>query len=248
MKFTKSKFLSLSSKRQHKKCAKILRIIYEEIINKKDVTVFLENYNAFLTWMELKPFYKKNFKDISDKYHYHLSSSKIELKEHNLLPSIRTGDSFPKENFKKNAIFLDNIRSAYNVGSIIRTTEAMRSGSIYFSKNTPFIDNNKVKKTAMGAEINVPCIQKEDLTNLPTPIIALDTSNDAISLFDFIFPENFTLILGNEEYGISNNLLKQSTYIVEIPMVGYKNSINVACAYAIATTQINKQQHTQNLI
>jgi tRNA G18 (ribose-2'-O)-methylase SpoU len=60
-------------------------------------------------------------------------------------------------------------------------------------------------------------------------------------LSDFIFPASFTLILGNEEYGISNESLKLADYIVEIPLFGAKNSLNVACAFAIAASQIRRQ-------
>ena len=110
-----------------------------------------------------------------------------------------------------------------------------------FAKKTPFIDNKKVIKTAMGSSAIVSCFQQDTLKDLPKPIIALDTSENAIPLYDFIFPPSFTLVLGNEEYGISDEVLKQVNYILEIPMVGKKNSINVASAYAIAAAQIQRQ-------
>ena len=242
--FTKSKFLKLEPYHQHKKCAELLRLIYDLILEKKESAILFEYYNQFLYWMKIDPFNDTNLKKISDRYHWHLEKGKINLKEHNLLPSLRTGDREAKINFSENAIFLDNIRSAYNVGSILRTTEALRLGKVYFSKKTPFTDNEKVIKTAMGTAPIVPCEIKNDLSGLPQPIIALDTSESSINILDFIFPENFTLILGNEEYGISDEILKQATYIVEIPMLGCKNSINVACAFAIAAAQILKQHQS----
>lgn len=241
--FTKSKFLKLQPYHQHKKCGEILRLIYESLLEHKEEASLLKAYNQLLSWMKLDNFTDLNLKKISDRYHWHLNEGKINLKEHNLLPSLRKGDRIAKSDFLNNAIFLDNIRSAYNVGSIIRTTEALRLGKVYFSKKTPFIDNEKVIKTAMGTAEIVPCEIKNDLDGLPHPIIALDTSENAINIFDFIFPEKFTLILGNEEYGISDENLNKANYIVEIPMIGCKNSINVACAFAIAAAQIKKQQH-----
>jgi tRNA G18 (ribose-2'-O)-methylase SpoU len=183
-----------------------------------------------------------NLKKIADLYHCHLKEAKMNLKEHNLLPSIRRKDGTPKEAFLENAIYLDNIRSAYNVGSIIRTTEALRIGSLYFSEKTPFTDNKKVIKTSMGASTLVPCFQNYPLEKLPSPIIALETSDDAINIFEFIFPEKFTVILGNEEYGISDESLKKADYIIEIPVFGAKNSINVASAYSILAAQIKRQK------
>lgn len=233
--FTKHKFLKLDSKLQHKKCAELLRTLYES------PTADLEYYNALLSWMKLLPHTDLDKKTLADRYHYHLREAGLSLKEHNLLPQIRTGDRIAKRDFGPVAIYLDNLRSAYNVGSILRTTEALRIGSVYFAKNSPFVDNEKVTRTAMGAAELVPCFQGHDLSTLPRPIIALDTSDEAIPVHSFIFPPSFTLILGNEEYGISKEALSQANYLLEIPMFGAKNSINVACAFAIAAAEIQKQ-------
>lgn len=240
--FSKPKFYKLTLEQKHKKCSETLRIIYETILINEAHIDLLNRYNEMLSWLDMLPFISSDMKKIADQYHMHLSLAKINLKEHNLLPSLRTGDREPKEDFLNNAIFLDNIRSAYNVGSILRTTEALRIGTVYFAKKTPFIDNKKVIKTAMGSAEIIPCIKKDDLKNLPRPFIALDTANDAIDIYDFIFPKQFTLILGNEEYGISDEVLKEINYALEIPMLGMKNSINVACAYGIAASQIRRQK------
>jgi len=191
--------------------------------------------------MKLLPWEFTNFKTLSDRYHWHLSQAGLSLKEHNLL--IRTGDRAPKCPFPPIAIYLDHVRSAYNVGSILRTTEALRIGQVHFSEKTPFIDNEKVHRTAIGADSLVPCFRNATLASLPRPIIALDTSDEAIPLSDFLFPETFTLILGNEEYGICQDSLAQADYLLEIPMLGAKNSLNVACAFAIAAAEIRRQLH-----
>jgi tRNA G18 (ribose-2'-O)-methylase SpoU len=243
MNFSKSKFFKLDTYQQNKKCAQLLKEIYEFLLHNREVSSLFNSYNLLASWMKINSFYDQNLKNIADRYHWHLQIGGISLKEHNLLPSLRIGDREAKSEFLENAIFLDNIRSAYNVGSILRTTEALRLGKVYFSKKTPYIDNLKVVKTAMGSADIVPTMIKENLEGLPSPIIALDTSDKSINIFEFIFPEKFTLILGNEEYGISDELLKKADYLLEIPMLGCKNSINVACAFAIAAAQI-RNQHT----
>ena len=167
----------------------------------------------------------------------------LSLKEHHLLlPTIRTGERKPKLDFPNVAIYLDHVRSHYNVGSILRTVEALRIGKVYFSEKTPFIDNEKVKRTAMGAAELIPCFQNVPLASLPRPLIALDTGNAAIPVAEFDFPESFTLILGNEEYGISNESLKEVDFIVEIPLFGAQNALNIACAFAIAAAKIRSQK------
>lgn len=241
LKFSKKKFLSLNFPTKHRKCAFILRIIYEKILSNENVSENFSYYNKLLEWIDLPPFLEKNLKKIADQYHFHLKNADMFLKEHNLLPSIRTKDSTPKEAFLNNAIYLDNLRSAYNVGSILRTTEALRLGSVYFAEKTPFLDNKKVSKTSMGASAIVPSFKNFDIKDLPRPFIALETSDDATNIFEFIFPKQFTLILGNEEYGISDTMLKQIDHIIEIPMLGQKNSINVASAFSICSIEIRRQ-------
>ncbi|MBS0626157.1 MAG: TrmH family RNA methyltransferase [Verrucomicrobia bacterium] len=226
-------------RQRHKKCAELLKSYFEQW-NSLDQGAF-EYYSDLLEWMKLGPFTLSDVKILADRYHWHLKESGLSLKEHNLLPSIRTGDRMPKSEFPNNAIYLDNLRSAYNVGSILRTCEALRIGAVYFSESTPFIDNEKVQRTAMGAAEIVPCF-KGNLENLPRPIIALDTSDEAAKVSEFLFPESFTLVLGNEEYGISDEWLGKADYLVEIPLVGMKNSLNVACAFAIAAAEIRKQR------
>lgn len=241
--FTKPKFLSLDFKQRHKKCAELLRSYYEKLHKGQslDPDAFFY-YNQLLAWLKEEPYANHDLKSLSNQYHWHLARAGHSLKEHNLLPHIRTGDRTPQSGFPETAIYLDNVRSAYNVGSILRTAEALRIGKVYFSPKTPFIGNEKVDRTAMGAAQIVPCFQNIPLSSLPRPIIALDTSDEALSVSDFLFPETFTLILGNEEYGISNESLQCADYLIQIPLLGAKNSLNVACAFAIAAAEIRRQK------
>ncbi len=188
--------------------------------------------------MKFNPYVYTDPKALADRYHWHMQLAGLSLKEHHLLPTIRTGERTPKLEFPNIAIYLDHVRSAYNVGSILRTVEALRIGKVYFSEKTPFIDNEKVKRTAMGAAELIPCFQNVALSSLPRPLIALDTGNSALSVAEFDFPASFTLILGNEEYGISHEALKEVDYVVEIPLFGAQNALNIACAFAIAAAKI----------
>ncbi len=241
--FTKAKFLKLELKQKHKKCALVLREIYEALLNKKtDPKALFSLYNTFAAWLELEPFYNKNLKKVSDLYHHHLSMGKLSLKEHNLLPFIRKGDRAPKKDFGNCTLYLEQLRSAYNVGSILRTVEAFRLGPIYFHPKTPFVNHDKVKKTSMGADQFVPCHVLKNLQDLPRPWVALETLEKGLEISEFIFPPSFTLIVGNEEYGVSDEILKKANYALKIPLLGFKNSLNVACAFAIAAQEIQKQQ------
>ena len=94
----------------------------------------------------------------------------------------------------------------------------------------------------MGSHLFVHAHKNADLNTLKRPIIALETCDKALSLYDFLFPTSFTLVVGNEEYGCSDESLILADFIVEIPLRGHKNSLNVANALAIAANEIVRQQ------
>ena len=89
----------------------------------------------------------------------------------------------------------------------------------------------------MGTSASVPCKQG-GINSCPGPLIALETMETAPSLFDFEFPESFTLLLGNEERGLKESTLQAADHVVQIPLIGSKNSLNVAAAFAIAAANI----------
>lgn len=234
---TEGEFLRLSERFRHKKAAQLLKIFYDA-----GVPRHFALYRRIENWLQLIPLDETDFHKLSDRYHFHLAKAGIFWKEHNLLVSpVRQTDQPSSVSCLPIAIYLDNLRSAFNVGSILRTTEAFRLGKVYFVKNTPFIDNLKVQKTSMETFDKVPCDRDVKLTDLPRPLIALETDPKAPSVFDFTFPKSFTLMLGNEEYGLSEEALSSRDTTVQIPLYGFKNSLNVASAFAIAAGVISHQ-------
>jgi tRNA G18 (ribose-2'-O)-methylase SpoU len=233
---TEGEFLHFSEKHRHKQAADILRYFHEA---RDEATLAI--YRRIESWCNLPRFDEGNFQALANRYHFHVSKADISSKEHNLLLSPYQKKDKPSSSaFLPVAIYLDNLRSGQNIGSILRTTEAFRLGAVYFSEQTPFIDNQKVQKTSMETFDKVIC-EKRDLKDLPRPLIALETAPEAPSIFDFTFPKEFTLILGNEEYGVSDETLNYVDAIVKIPLYGFKNSLNVASAFAIAAGVISHQ-------
>lgn len=242
--FTRKKFLELPLKRQHKKCAELLCELYQKLIKGDNWTSEWMAYQQLTHWMNAKQFPDlPTAKVIADAYHEHLLQAEISKREHHLLQNVRTGDREQGEEPWPIAIYLDRLRSAHNVGSIIRTVEGLALGEIYFSPTTPFITHKQVQDTSMGSYQWVRCFQGVHLSSLQRPIIALETSPDAISLYDFIFPSSFTLVVGNEEYGCSDETLALVDFIIEIPLRGRKNSLNVANAFAIAAGECARQKN-----
>lgn len=240
--FTKRKFQAFAYEKQHKKCAELLKTIHESILKGVPHEVLFLHYKELLVWMDAPLDPQESLKELADHYHYHLKHAKISFQEHNLLPSVRQGDQQSSKETWPIVIYLDHLRSAHNVGSIIRTVEAFALGEIYFSSQTPYVDHPQVQKASMQAFQWVNCIRADHFNQLPRPLILLETSPEAVSLNDFIFPYSFTLVVGNEEYGCSNEVLAQADYLVEIPLRGRKNSLNVANAFAIAASEIQRQR------
>lgn len=136
---------------------------------------------------------------------------------------------------------LDNIRSAFNVGSIFRTAECLAAAKIYLCGYTPNPTQWKVEKTAMGTQSYLPweevshlqdCIA--NLKNAGYRIVALETSANAMDLYEPFPPEPTAFVLGNERFGISPEILKSIDEVRIIPLHGRKNSLNVGVTAAVA--------------
>lgn len=240
------KFLSLPEAQRHKKCAELLRSIYIAMQDGGPVAPSMEAYAQLARWLDLPALQEGDagsyIRAIADRYHLHAQWAQLHHKEHRLLPRVRQGDRAAALPAWPIALYLDNIRSAHNVGSMLRTVEAFSLGSVHFSPATPYIDHKQVKDAAMGAAEWIDCRKDSRLDDLPRPIIALETSDEAQSIYDFTFPDAFTLVVGNEEYGCSAHTLDAADVIVEIPLRGRKNSLNVANALAIAAAEIYRQR------
>lgn len=226
--FTAEKFAALTPKRQHKHAARLLKEILEGNAPPTCYTT-LGKWPLPVTTEEL-----------CNRFHWHLKKANLHFSEHQL-PQVKHFDHSEGAPFLPIDIYLDNLRSAHNVGGIIRTAEAFRIGEIYLGGYTPKVHGGKSQKTSMGAEKFVHCWEDVSFSHLTKrPFIALETAEGAENLYDFTFPSSFTLILGNEEVGVSRELLSQVDHIVEIPLVGAKNSLNVASTFAIACSFIRK--------
>lgn len=233
--FTKKKFLSLKEAHQHRKASELL----QEILKSPLKSLHLA-YQEVEEWLDLESINLNSHESISHRFHFHLEKGGICFQEHHLL-HVKTEDKESDVSFLPIHIYLCSLRSAFNVGSIFRTTEAFRLGTIHCTQNTPTADNPKVQKASMGTSEKVPSFVDTQLKDLPRPWIALETASPSTPLSSFTFPSTFTLILGNEEFGVPKEILLQCDIILEISLFGSKNSLNVASAFAIAAHKIRTQ-------
>lgn len=240
--FTKQKFLSLTLEKQHKHAAFLIRSYYERLVNgEHDISPDL--YNKWQSWLGENSFKSINLEELSNHYHKHMQKAKIHIKEPFLLPKLLQGDRSKALKPLKWSIYLDNLRSAFNVGSIIRTTEAFSLGKIIFGEKSPNLKNKQVQDVSMETHSWVSTEENTSLDDLPRPIIALETIEGAIPHYDYPFPEEGTLVLGNEEYGCSKNTLAKADAFISIPLYGRKNSLNVANAFSIVAETIRRRSN-----
>lgn len=156
--------------------------------------------------------------------------------------------TFNKSNAKLH-IVLDNIRSAFNVGSIFRTADAVGNCKIYLCGITTDIDNPKLYKTALGATDTVPSMYFGDpmealnlIQKSQIPIYSLELTDSAEHFQKLTYPKPLALILGHERLGVSQPFLDNSQKQIYIPMNGMKESLNVANAGAIAMYEIMRDE------
>jgi tRNA G18 (ribose-2'-O)-methylase SpoU len=139
-------------------------------------------------------------------------------------------------------VLLDNIRSAWNVGSIVRSADGFGIAHAYLCGITPTPENEAVRKTSLGAEESVTWSYHKDALKLVRglrkkgwKIVALEDEARAVEISRSGDPASQTvLIVGNEVTGVDPELLDLSETICYIPMQGHKRSFNVAIAFGIA--------------
>jgi len=139
------------------------------------------------------------------------------------------------------SILLENIRSVHNVGSVLRTADAVRAREVILAGVTAPGDHRGVHKSALGAQEAVPwrCCEDpiqeiDNARNLGYTIVALEITDDPIDLTSVskeIFP--ILLVIGNEVSGVSDSLLAACDFAIELPQYGMKQSLNVSVATGI---------------
>ncbi|MEK7464706.1 MAG: TrmH family RNA methyltransferase [Patescibacteria group bacterium] len=147
-------------------------------------------------------------------------------------------------------VVLHNVRSLHNVGSIFRTADAAGIKKIYLCGITPSpLDRfgklrEQFKKVSLGAENSVQWEKSLSTTQLIVrlkkqdyKILAVEQAKRATPYYKInrSYVKNFKtcLVLGNEIKGIPTSILKKADKILEIPMRGEKESLNVAVAFGI---------------
>ncbi|RMG61179.1 MAG: TrmH family RNA methyltransferase, partial [Calditrichaeota bacterium] len=133
------------------------------------------------------------------------------------------------------SVVLDNIRSLHNVGSIFRTCDAARVEQLLLTGITGRPPRREIDKTALGAVESVPWryfpSAGETLTRLKQQgytVYILEQTNQSLPFYKVNFQFPAALVVGNEVFGVDEQLLPLADQCVDIPMFGEKHSLNVS--------------------
>lgn len=144
-------------------------------------------------------------------------------------------------------VVLDNVRSANNVGSVFRTSDALLIEKVYLCGITATPPNKDIQKTALGAQDSVPWEYIENtesvvikLKDSGYKVYAIEQVENSISLETFFPEENEKLVVvfGNEVKGVSQEVVDLCDGAIEIPQFGTKHSFNISVSCGIVLWEI----------
>lgn len=142
---------------------------------------------------------------------------------------------------------IENVRSAYNVGSLFRTADAFLLEAIYITGYTARPPHKEIRKTALGAEDTVAweyfshaagAIRK--LKENGFTVYAIEQVQNSLSLEKATFntDEKIAVVFGNEVTGVEQETILQCDGCIEIPQLGMKHSLNIATAAGVVLWEI----------
>lgn len=134
-----------------------------------------------------------------------------------------------------------NVRSLWNVGSLFRTCDAFNVEMLLLSGYTGIPPRREITKTALGAEewvawekVTDPVSIVQRLNAEGWSIVALEQTTRSVPLMEYRPPDFVCIVVGHEVDGVARELLPLCETALEIPMLGNKESLNVAVAAGIA--------------
>jgi len=147
-------------------------------------------------------------------------------------------------------VVLDNIRSQHNVGSVFRTSDAFRVAEVLLCGITATPPNKEIQKSALGATESVAWRYFERTIDAVAvlkqegyKIVAVEQTHNSLDINanEWVYSnEKIALILGNEVFGTSDEVLEVCDRTVEIPQFGTKHSLNVSVCAGIVIWEICK--------
>lgn len=152
-------------------------------------------------------------------------------------------------------VVLENIRSAYNVGSVFRTADAFLLEAIYICGYTCCPPHKEIKKTALGAEETVAWkhfINASEaileLKEMGYKVFSVEQASGSTMLnnLNFDVTDKIAVIFGNEVTGVEQTTIQQSEGCIEIPQFGMKHSLNISTAAGVVMWELVRNRKLPN--
>ncbi len=144
-------------------------------------------------------------------------------------------------------IVVDHVEDPQNLGSIIRTAEVLGATGVIIPSRRSSPLSETVVKVSAGAVFHIPIAVVSNIRNFLHDfkeaggfVVAVEIGGE--NLFEFEFPFPLALVIGGEDKGVGRLILKESDFIVTIPMEGKTGSLNAANAIAIAMAFATKSK------
>ena len=144
-------------------------------------------------------------------------------------------------------VVLENIRSAYNVGSVFRTADAFLIEAIYIIGYSARPPHKEIRKTALGAEETVhwqhfPTSDAalQQLREMGYQVYAAEQAESSFRLnaIEFSEQEKIAVVFGNEVTGVEQSTILNCDGCLEIPQLGMKHSLNIATAAGVVLWEL----------
>lgn len=152
---------------------------------------------------------------------------------------VRSSEKFPI------IVILENIRSAYNVGSVFRTSDAFLAEALYIIGYSACPPHKEIKKTALGAEDTVSWkyfkTSREAIEELRTAgysVFAVEQAEGSLRLQEFVSRGKIAVVFGNEVTGVEQTTIEACDGCIEIPQFGMKHSLNIATAAGVVLWEL----------
>lgn len=153
-------------------------------------------------------------------------------------------------------LVLDDVRSAMNVGSAFRTSDAFRIEKIYLCGITAKPPHREINKTALGAQDSMEWMHVESVTDCIDSlkkdgykIVAVEQADQSISLLDFKVEKEtkYAFVFGNEVFGVNDQVVESADEVLEIPQYGTKHSLNISVSIGVVVWDfVSKQKKPPN--
>jgi 23S rRNA (guanosine2251-2'-O)-methyltransferase len=159
-------------------------------------------------------------------------------------------DDYKKMDKVPVVVVLEDIRSALNVGSVFRTSDAFSISTVLLCGITAQPPNKEILKTALGSCESVDWLYYENIEEAIKELkqndfkcIGIEQTDNSVFLSDFDIKTNekYALIIGNEVDGVTDTTLRKCDDIIEVPQWGTKHSINVAVCAGIVLWEFAKK-------